>query len=61
MSKGWAWVSGVFVSLCIIALMLFAQGQREASWARRAIVVRSAQQAQAQNQPGREVFWRIHR
>ena len=61
MSKGWAWVSGVVVSLCIIALMLFARGEREAYWAHRAIVVRSAEQAQVQHRPDRMVIWRMSR
>ncbi len=61
MSKGWAWVSGVFVSLCIIALMLFVRSERQTYWAHHAIVQRFAQQAQTQHQPDRVVFWRISR
>lgn len=61
MSKGWAWVSGLLVSLCIIALLLFVRSERQTYWAHRSIVVRSAQQAQEQHQPDRIVFWRSSR
>ena len=61
MSKGWAWVSGIIVSLCIIALMLSVRSERQAYWASRAIVVRHAQQAQEQHRPERIVIWRISR
>ena len=61
MSKGWAWVSGIIVSLCIIALLVFVRSERQAYWASRAIVVRHAQQAQEQHQPDRAIFWRISR
>jgi hypothetical protein len=61
MSKAWAWIAGILVSLCIIALMLTVRSERQAYWAHRAIVVRTAQQAQAQQQPDRIVFWRMSR
>jgi hypothetical protein len=61
MSKGWAWVSGIFVSLCILGLVFFVHEQRQAYWAHRAVVVRYAQQAQEQHQPDRLMFWRISR
>ena len=61
MSKGWAWVSGILVSLCIVALMLVVRSDRQAYWASTAMIVRQAQQAQAQQQPERIVIWRISR
>ncbi len=61
MSKGWAWVAGTVVSLCIIALILFVRSERNVYWDHHAIVVRYAQQAQVQHQPDRIVFWRISR
>jgi hypothetical protein len=61
MSKGWAWVSGILVTLCIIAMMLFVRSERQAYWAHHSIVVRRAQQAQEQHQPDRIILWRISR
>jgi hypothetical protein len=62
MSAGWAWVSGILVSLAIIALLLFGQSERQAYWARRAAVVLHVQNQQAQEQqPDRWVIWRISR
>ncbi|MCU0510133.1 MAG: hypothetical protein MUC34_17480 [Anaerolineae bacterium] len=51
MSKGWAWIAGILVTVCIVALMLSVRSERQAYWAHRALVVRTAQQAQAQQQP----------
>lgn len=61
MSKGWAWVSGIVLSLCIIALLLFGQSSRQAYWARRALVIRTVAGTQQQQEPDRMVFWRIAR
>jgi hypothetical protein len=60
MNKVGAWVSGILIALCILGLMAFGQNQRQAYWARRALVMRTIQ-ADQQQQPDRIVIWRIHR
>jgi hypothetical protein len=59
MSKVWAWIGGIVISLCIIGLILFGRSERQAYWAARAVVVRHAQEAQSP--PDRMVIWRISR
>jgi hypothetical protein len=60
MSKGWAWVSGIGIALCIIALMLFGRSERQAYWKARAAMLHHLQVSQ-QQQPDKIVFWRISR
>ncbi len=58
MDVGWAWVSGIVVSLAIIALLVYGHSEREAYWARRAPVVLHVEETQ---KPDRIVFWRLER
>ncbi len=58
MDVGWAWVSGIVVSLAIIALLVYGYSERQAYWARRAGVVVHVHETQ---KPDRTIFWRIER
>jgi hypothetical protein len=51
MSRAWAWICGILVGLCIVALIAFGRSEREAYWAHRALVVSHARQAEPQPEP----------